>query len=865
MNTETLCLYVLIHIYRQIEREDLLRTIVSERTQNSGLRTSGCGVLCLVSLILWCIILPVETSDGSGNIDLSAAVQMMERARTHSGYSSQQVEKCLSPYIAAIYDNWKSVPTLYRDELSAMFQRPDSPQSWWYKAGLPLTLETPHFKFHYTKTGPDAVLSQDVSPFNGVPDLVDICAEAYEKSYREEVNELGYKAPYDDFWFRDDGGDERYDVYMFSGPWLGFTMPEFPVAEMSSSAMAPLFFGMNSRMYEFLGTSEGERYAETTCAHEFFHSVQFAYNYYMPRWFMEGSSTWMERMVYDGSDQDETDADNYYNNQLVYWFRHPDWSLTLFDGWHEYGNVIWNIYLTERYDVNIIRDLFEDMAEGTFRELANFYSAFENRGTTLGAAFKEFTLWNYFTGPRHDERFYSHGFEYPPIAIHLDNIHREYPVRMELDSEQAPEHLGARYIRFLPKPGQETLSIKMDGSDVTDPDDLQSLNIWGVRGWGAKMVVHRKGRSPMPDEIFLFQTSQEGQQNFNGFGTEIEEVVLILSNLHPDLDIQSVSYAAGEQPAGMLSEPKLSRGDNGEVEVAWELVDLSGIKEIAIVRKRFAPTERDIDDSNIRPEEVYSASDINGDGLSDGNVEIVGKVDATDTLFVDDTTFMDIDVGAFDFDRGAVHYYYAVVPVSQYGIMGTPAIASGGITPTFPAPTVAIDTQALAPGQWQVLLSASQPLREPPSLATFTPDGRRIVVELSRSAENELLWQGKLSVEFFPPNGAYTFVVSAKGRAGNIGTIITEGEQFHYTNDAEKQEIVCGPNPFRPAIHENLTFYPSGFQIRIFTLNGELVKELSDSKWDGTGDDHQPVASGVYIYLAEGAGLERTGKIAVIW
>ena len=58
-----------------------------------------------------------------------------------------------------------------------------------------------------------------------------------------------------------------------------------------------------TRMYEFLGASEGRKYAETTGAHEFFHSVQFAYNYYMPRWFMEASATWMERMVYDGSDQ----------------------------------------------------------------------------------------------------------------------------------------------------------------------------------------------------------------------------------------------------------------------------------------------------------------------------------------------------------------------------------------------------------------------------------------------------------------------------------------------------------------------------------------------------------------------------------
>jgi len=789
---------------------------------------------------------------------------MMQRARTHSGYSSGQIEKCLLPYIGTICDNWRNIPPLLRREFSAMFQRPDNPQSWWYKAGLPLTVRTPHFKFHYTMTGPDAVLSEDVSPLNGVPDLVDICAESFEKSYRAEISQLEYRAPHDDFWMEDNGGDERYDVYLFSGPWFGFTMPEFPIAVQSTAVMTPFYFGINSRLYEFVGASEGRRYAETTCAHEFFHSVQFAYNYYMPRWFMEACSTWMERIVYDGSEQGETDGNNYYNSQLLYWFRHPDWSLTLFDGWHEYGDVIWTIFLTERYDLDIIRDIYEDLSEGTYRELVNFYDAFTNRGTALGTAFKEFTLWNYFTSQRHDEHFYSRGFEYPPVAIHLDNIHQEYPVRVDLDSEQAPEHLGARYIRFLPAQDHGTLSIKVDGSDVTDTEELQSLNIWGVRGWGAKLVIHRRDRSPKPDEMFLFQMSQEGQRNFTDLGTEIEEVVLIISNLHPDLDIGTISYSAGQQPAGKLSDTKLSRGDRGEIQVSWQLVDLSDIKEVAIVRKRFAPSEFDQDDSDIRGDEVYSASDADNNGIPDGNINIVGKVGATDTVFVDDTTFMDVNVIQPDFDYGSVHYYYAVVPLNEYGIMGTPAIASGGITPTVPPPTIIINTQALAPGEWQVTLQASQPLSEPPDVVTIIPDGRRIPVKLSKSAEADQVWQGKLSVDFFPPTGIYTFIASVRGRAGNVGTVITEGQQFQYINDAENQEVICGPNPFNPDIHKNFKFYPPGFQIRIFTIAGELVKELSENEWDGTNKHHQPVASGIYIYLAEGDGIERTGKIAVM-
>jgi len=713
-----------------------------QETQRSGLETQNWKsyfyihrlmscFLCLVFCILLCMI-PFTAHAQSDGIGLTTALKKMQDARIHSGYNSGQMEKCLLPYITTICDNWDRIPSLQRRELEAMFQRPDNPRSWWYKAGLPLTLKTPHFKFHYTTTGPDAVLSPDISPFNGVPDLVDICAESYEEAYRTEISQMGYIAPYDDFWIDDNGGDERYDVYMFSGPWLGFTMPEFPTAVQSTAIVTPFYFGMNSRMYEFLGASEGERYAQTTCVHEFFHSVQFAYNLYMPRWYMEASSTWIERIVYDGSRHGYPNGNDYYNNQLVYWFRHPDWSLTLFDGWHEYGDVIWNIFLTEYYDVDIVQDIFEDLSEGTYRELVNFYDAFTSRGTSLSVAFKEFTLWNYFTHDRHDDRFYSYGFDYPPVAIHLDNIHQEYPVRMELDSEQAPENLGARYIRFLPSPGQDTLSIKVDGSDITDTDGLQSLDIWGMRGWGAKLVIHRKGKEPKPDEIFLFRTSQEGQRNFTDFGTDIEEVVLILSNLHPDLDTQSVSYTAGKQPAGKLSDLKVSRNDSGEVLLSWELADLSDIKEVAIIRKRFAPSEGDQDDSEIGASRIYSAGDSDNNGIPDGNINVVGKVGATDTTFVDNTTFMDVNVDLIGFDPTSVRYYYAVAPLNEYGIMGTPAIASNSITPTAPPPTIVIDTQSLAPGEWVVDLSVSQPLREPPNLVSILPDGRRVNIELSK-------------------------------------------------------------------------------------------------------------------------------------
>jgi hypothetical protein len=224
-----------------------------------------------------------------------------------------------------------------------------------------------------------------------------------------------------------------------------------------------------------------------------------------------------------------------------------------------------------------------------------------------------------------------------------------------------------------------------------------------------------------------------------------------------------------------------------------------------------------------------------------------------------------VNTNLFGFDFESVHYYYAIVPVNEFGIMGNPAIAEGWITPDPSPPTIILTTKMLAPGEWDVILRASQPLLETPHLKAFTPDGRQISVKFSTSPSGSKTWYGKLFVDFFPPTGNYTYVASVRGRAGNTGTFIAEGGQFEYSGDAGKDDLICYPNPFNPSRDKVLKFRPPGFNIKIYDISGEFIKELSGSEWDGTNGDDQRVSSGIYIYLAEGDGMEKTGKVAVIW
>ena len=77
------------------------------------------------------------------------------------------------------------------------------------------------------------------------------------------------------------------------------------------------------------------------------------------------------------------------------------------------------------------------------------------------------------------------------------------------------------------------------------------------------------------------------------------------------------------------------------------------------------------------------------------------------------------------------------------------------------------------------------------------------------------------------------------------------------------------PVPWRPK-NGSLTFgdLPSECNITIYTISGQKVTELSGSAtnllWDVKTEGGSPVASGVYIYVVEGGGGTKTGKLIII-
>jgi hypothetical protein len=82
------------------------------------------------------------------------------------------------------------------------------------------------------------------------------------------------------------------------------------------------------------------------------------------------------------------------------------------------------------------------------------------------------------------------------------------------------------------------------------------------------------------------------------------------------------------------------------------------------------------------------------------------------------------------------------------------------------------------------------------------------------------------------------------------------------------------PNPWRSDKDANMSIrfegMPASSLIKLFTISGHLVKELSadsggNAAWDRTNDSGHLVASGVYIYLIiDPQGNETSGKLAII-
>lgn len=325
-----------------------------------------------------------------------------------------------------------------------------SPQGW--------------FRIHYTKTGNDACYQPTIdSDGDGIPNYIEAVAVIADSCYRKAVIDMGYPpAPRDDFY--PSGGDSLYDIYLVNlpGNYYGLTyLDSLQIGGFGSQEATSFIVIDNDYSLLFDYSNRPLDAVRVTLAHEYFHGIQFGMDFTEAEGFptafrgywMEMSAVWMEEQQYDNI--------NDYYFYLPYYFSDPTISLQRFASTgdnHAYASAVFPLYLSQKYGQTIVRDIWQgcrDLGQGHQFWFALEQALLTVSGNTvnLPIAFREFALWNYFTGARAEIAPNDIGYEeklrYPMINDDSIEVHSTYPVVETFQGNRSePQHNAAGYMRF---------------------------------------------------------------------------------------------------------------------------------------------------------------------------------------------------------------------------------------------------------------------------------------------------------------------------------------------------------------------------------------------------------------------------------
>jgi hypothetical protein len=223
------------------------------------------------------------------------------------------------------------------------------------------------------------------------------------KVWRTEVRSLGYRNPVSD---KHRGGNAKFDVYLKelgSRGIYGYCTPERRAPRHKWLASGYCVLDNDFAASQF--GAPPRHSLRVTGAHEFFHAVQFAYDYGEDPWLMESTATWMEERVAD----DVNDNRQYLPYGQV---GAPGRPLDLFNpqGFNQYGNWTFFEYLSSRYGTGVVKRVWTRAGAypGSGHQYStaavksvlrrhggfhNVYRSFAAANTTPGRAYPEGRAW----------------------------------------------------------------------------------------------------------------------------------------------------------------------------------------------------------------------------------------------------------------------------------------------------------------------------------------------------------------------------------------------------------------------------------------------------------------------------------------
>ncbi len=300
------------------------------------------------------------------------------------------------------------------------------------------------FLIHYIDTGVNAVYQPNVRTLvDSVPDYIVMIARIADSVYTHQIDTLGYPQPPVD-GFYPSGMDNRFDIYVLnlSAQFYGLTYLDAYLTEKTATSYLEL-----DNDYQTIETYRSRPLdaARVTIAHEYFHAIQFGIDYaeydgypstVRRQYWMEASAVWMEEECYDHI--------NDYYSYLPFVLDFPSASLQQFgssgaSSLHPYGSVLFALYLSQHYNKDIIREIWQRCADlfDPNNHRANFLQACEqivnshDNQATWATTLNDYAIWNFYSGQFAAIAPAGIGYEeaasYPPIPLDAMTRVTRYP------------------------------------------------------------------------------------------------------------------------------------------------------------------------------------------------------------------------------------------------------------------------------------------------------------------------------------------------------------------------------------------------------------------------------------------------------
>jgi hypothetical protein len=316
---------------------------------------------------------------------------------------------------------------------------------------------TTRFCIHWVTKGSERPSLVDRNR-NGRPDYIDKAVTTMNTVWGKEIGSFGYKKPRSDLRSGSHHGGNpngRIDIFIANignRGLYGYCTTDDPLIKRNTHRQNSAYcvFDNDFRRAEFTTGAFGLAALKVTAAHEFFHAIQFAYDFFDDSAFMEGTATWMEDEVFTAVNdnvqylQSGSPMDSVNNASQGPWIPldtgHPS---------VQYGTWIWYRFLSENHGRGIIKQIWVravGKANYGFKAIADILVI---RGTSLQAMLAQFGAWN--TSPA---TFYTEGVRYPTAGAIAGNNNGANPFAMF--------HFSNDYVVFTPGPANVSLAVMID-------------------------------------------------------------------------------------------------------------------------------------------------------------------------------------------------------------------------------------------------------------------------------------------------------------------------------------------------------------------------------------------------------------------